>query len=555
MPAYRCQPLEELARQLAFSPPDRRRTQIDRAEQLYWEIEPERNYPLEFLIYRITGYRAEDALEPATLVGAAVRADLLTLVEQLSETLADPVDRYAPPPLDLEQVRRRLRVTARTISRYRRDGLFARKLTFPNGRVRLAFLPASVERFERSRGETLDEAKRFSRIDEPTRHAILCRARRIAARVEVSPFAVAQHLAGKYGRSVEAIRRLLVQHDQADPRFAIFPDHTPPLSEKAQRVILRAWARGVPVRRLADRFQRSRDAIYRVIHVRRAAALRRRRIRWIASPTFDLPDAEAIILADDPADAARHVDAPDAAAGPTDETAEPDASAAAIEALARRPLPDAAAEARLFARYNYMKYRAARLIAALDRHRPRPLAIDEAETWLRRAARERRRLTDAFAPVVIGVARSHADDAAADAAARLPVLIAQGRQVLRDAVERFDPARGGRFAAYLNWALMRRFAQRSDRPAAPPDDEADDPLTGFLPDDERADLFDLLDRLDPRQRYILTRRLGLADEAGRAAPPLSLEQLASQLEIRPERVRQIEQAARRRLHRPAPPRH
>jgi len=43
--------------QVRFAPPARRQDQIARAEQLLEEIDPNKQYPYQFVCYRITEYR------------------------------------------------------------------------------------------------------------------------------------------------------------------------------------------------------------------------------------------------------------------------------------------------------------------------------------------------------------------------------------------------------------------------------------------------------------------------------------------------------------------
>ena len=518
MPAFLCQALADLTRQLTFAPAERVRQQMAQAEELYWQIEPDRSYPLEFITYRITRFRT-DSTPSVVLAGAAVRRDLLQMVEHLSEAVADRADAYSPPPLDLAQACQRLGVVQKSIARYRRDGLFARRLIWPDGRKRLGFLPGSIERFLASRGHRIERAARFSRIDEPTRHAILMRARRIRARADVSPFAVARHLSRKFGRSPEAIRQLLLRHDAHDPRVAIFPEHTPPLGERDQRVIYRAYRRGVRVRRLTERFARSRNVIYRAINLRRSAELHALEIRCVTNPTFDLPDAEQVIL-----------------------------GSAAPAISAGDPPMDGRTEAALFVRYNFLKYRAMQVRTGLSRHHPRPSTLDTIETYLRRAAAVKEQIVRLFLRLVASVARRHMAGTRDRALRSQADLMGEGSLVLLEAVETFDPARGNRFSTYLTWALMRRFA-RFDRPAGQvslahaPEPAAGPDLTADLHETAGEDLAKLLARLSERERFILTRHFGLHDEHGQAHQPQTLAQVAEQLKISAERARRIERRA------------
>jgi RNA polymerase primary sigma factor len=515
--AFLCQPLAELTRQLTFAPPRRVRQQMAHAEELYWQLDGDRTYPLEFIVFRLTRFRPQNMAQ-VMLTGAAVQRDLLSMVEQLSRAIADRADAYDPRPLTVTELTRRLGVVEKTLSRYRRSGLFARRLIWPDGQVRLGFLRESVDRFTDARGQKLRSAATFRRIDEPTRHAILMRARRIRARVEISPFAVARHLSRRFSRSTEAIRQLLLRHDRHDPRVAIFPEHTPPLSEKDLRIIYRAYRRGVRVHRLVERFGRSRNAIYRAINLRRAAELHALNIRCAANPTFDLPDAEQIIFG-------QELSLPDDAPidGPT--------------------------ETSLFVRYNFLKHCAMQLRQGLDRHHPPVSTLDAIETYLRRAGAVREQIVRAYLRLVASVARKHMTASRATAVRTEADLIGEGSLILLETIETFDPARGNRFSTYLTWALMRRFARLDARRRIPV--RHLDPAVTYAapvmedPSAERAEtsVARLLGRLTERERFILVHHFGLSDNEGRRLAPQTLAKVAAQLSISAERARRIEHGA------------
>ena len=57
MPNYKSPSIQELAKQLAYSPEPVRRQMIDRAEKLVGLLDPRKVYPYEFICYQITGYR------------------------------------------------------------------------------------------------------------------------------------------------------------------------------------------------------------------------------------------------------------------------------------------------------------------------------------------------------------------------------------------------------------------------------------------------------------------------------------------------------------------
>lgn len=539
MPRFLSEDISELTRQLVFAPPSRRRRLMQSVEDLYWHIEPQQNYPLDFLVYRITGYRPETSGD-VVLTGSAVRADLTAVVEQLSESLHEKATDHTPRPLDQKALCKRLNVSSKTVSRYRRDGLFARIIDFGDGRPRLGFLPASVDRFLERRGKSMERAARFSRLDEPTRHAIIMRARRIAARVETTPFAVARHLSRKFGRSTEAVRQLLLAHDKADSRVAIFPEHAPPLTEKQQRIIHRAYHRGVPVALMAERYRKARNAVYRAINRRRTIALRQLPIRHVHSPTFDLPDAEQVILESD-------LPPPEV---PTNGSKNRDS----LRPLYDTPLLSPAAERAMFARYNFLKYRAGQLRDQLDKYQPRSSDLDRIETLLRWAVNLKHHLVRANLRLVVSVARKHLGSRFSPEA--MSELIGEGNIVLLEAIDTFDAGRGNRFSTYLTWALMRHFATAGavgahvdqGRPATPMLEYWPASLNPNVAAMEHAEhvaatLSQLLIQLDARERLIISRHFGLSDEEGRRGEPQTLAQVAQELNISAERARQIEHRA------------
>src|SRR5688572_3537862 len=110
--------IEELHRQLEYAPDETRARQMNAAERLIADIDPKQNYPQDFIIYRITGYRSDHNEEPVTLVGQALLPDLVNLVQLLSEQLALPPDYNERRALMLDDVAARLKVSQKTIQRY-----------------------------------------------------------------------------------------------------------------------------------------------------------------------------------------------------------------------------------------------------------------------------------------------------------------------------------------------------------------------------------------------------------------------------------------------------
>src|SRR6516165_9614054 len=121
--------------QTRYAPKDRRLEQVSRAEQLLGEIERAKRYPYEYLCYRITGYRPEGW--PALLLeGADVLHDLRLFVEDLSATARQAIEQVEEPVLTVDEVTRRYNVSSRTVSRWRGQGLVARRFVI-GGRTKV----------------------------------------------------------------------------------------------------------------------------------------------------------------------------------------------------------------------------------------------------------------------------------------------------------------------------------------------------------------------------------------------------------------------------------
>ena len=88
-PQFQIVQMRELCDQLKIAPEHIRRKQMDACELLASEIESEHLYPLDYVIFRLTGYRTESVDQPM-LLGDPLRNDLVALVAILSRRLHLP---------------------------------------------------------------------------------------------------------------------------------------------------------------------------------------------------------------------------------------------------------------------------------------------------------------------------------------------------------------------------------------------------------------------------------------------------------------------------------
>src|SRR5438128_2096727 len=143
MARFRTDTIADLSRQLAFSPCETRAAQVASAEDLLHLIDPTRAYPLDFVVFKITGYHPRHVNEDL-LTGLALQHDLGLLIEEVSGTLCLHTDRITEPVLRIEDVSERFNVSSKTIQRWRRRGLPGRRFIFADGKRRVGFLLSSV---------------------------------------------------------------------------------------------------------------------------------------------------------------------------------------------------------------------------------------------------------------------------------------------------------------------------------------------------------------------------------------------------------------------------
>src|SRR4030042_1761149 len=104
MRKIQCQNLAQLLMQLRFTPQKKRRKQLDAAEQLLAIIDKDKEYPFEFVCFRITGFHLQTDAEVPLIKGDELLEDLRVFITKLSGRLAQTGAQqdqkiYTPPAL------------------------------------------------------------------------------------------------------------------------------------------------------------------------------------------------------------------------------------------------------------------------------------------------------------------------------------------------------------------------------------------------------------------------------------------------------------------------
>ncbi len=532
---YRNDGVRELRNQLRFAPRTKKIEQAARAEMLLGEIDAQRQYAIDYLCYRITDYRPEQASRQ-TVAGADVVHDLRLFIEEVSDDADMRIEDAGEPVQTVEQLSKSLKVSTKTISRWRDQGLVSRRFNV-DGRKRVGFLQSSVDRFVSANRERVKRGERFSQLSDDERSEIIERARHLAA-AGCGLSEVTRRLARQLSRSPETIRYTLKGFDRQHPELAVFPGHNGALSDDDRRMIFQQYQRGMPVPQLARRFGRTTSSIARILAEQRAQRVMELPLDYIYNPIFDRANADELMMGPMPVNDE-----------PQRKLRVPSGLPPYLASLYEVPLLTKDQEQHLFRQMNYLKHKAAKLRDTLDLAAPRAKLMDDIERLYEDAVKVKNQIVQANLRLVVSIAKRHVS-----ASEDFFSLVSDGNVSLIRAVEKFDYSRGNKFSTYASWAIMKNFARsipdefkHRDRFRTSSEElfmgQEDDRANPYAEESEHRQrvrqVNRILDRLDEREQKIIMARFGL----GPREEPLTLKEVGEVMGVTKERVRQLEARA------------
>jgi RNA polymerase primary sigma factor len=453
MSGYQIDHIEGLASQMRFTPAAVRLRQIDAAERFLLSIEPGKTYSLPDVVKAITTqYRPEGNGNNELLTGAALQHDLGRLIEQVSETLNMKSAEVAEPVLLIEDVTQRFNVTSKTIQRWRRRGLAARRFLFADGKMRVGFLLSSVERFVSSHSETVERGANFSQMTDEERESILRRARRLAMDCKCCIREISRRIARKLRRSPLTVLHTIKKHDAEAPERAIFPLAAPEMKPEVRQRVVRGARKGLGLKVLAKKVNDTRANVYRAVIEERVAKLTARKIKFIDDPIYHMQDAEAFL--EQMVAAETLTDEAGGTGGMSLTQKPPRDLPAYLAELYRVPLLTPARERALFLKFHYHKYKFVMARRKLEPEMAKAKELDELEGHLKKVTAVKNQILSANLRLVVSIARRHVR-----AGVTLMELVSEGNITLMRAIESFDVHKGNRFSTYATLALMKGFAR------------------------------------------------------------------------------------------------
>ena len=285
-PHFHLEHMRDLAMQMKCAPEKIRHKQLKAVEEVLIEIDGNTLYPLDYIVFRITKHRT-DNLEQPMLFGHALLGDLVSLVAIVSWTLRLPSHGMKT----VQEAAEYLKVSSRTISRLRKEGLVFYWVVEKDGKKRLGCAKEMLSQFQDRNSKRLELASKFSRLTGSEKQQIVSAAMQYNGNGRTLN-SIASELAKKSGRGHETVRSLLQSIELPSQSL----NSRKPLTKQDIKIIERARRLGITWEALSVRFTKSVGALQKALARLRATRLKQLDISYVELDVFQREGADEVIL-------------------------------------------------------------------------------------------------------------------------------------------------------------------------------------------------------------------------------------------------------------------
>ena len=533
--------MAELAHQLTLSPRRLRMEQIRGIDRVLGLVEADRTYPFDFVCFHITKYRKRGPSTGYSIPGKALINDLVTLGEVLSRKANLAIAELGEPFDTHEELAAELKVSTKTVRRWRDRGLMGLRVVFDDGVNRLAFCRSTIDRFVKQHQGLVSKGAAFTQLSEAEKTRIVNIARELVTQHPLKLHAAAKVISEQTGRAVETVRYTLRRYDEANRTTALFTNGGKAVRCERHEAIWKCRQAGDSLEAIAAAFACPIPEIEVVLRQVQVEQWQQTPLEWIHNEIFDAPTADAIIL----------------------EAAEPAAMGGSapripadlppyLRSLYLTPLLTREQEQDLFRRYNYLKFKTARALKRIDASAVPAARFAVISDLRSQIENVRQRITRANLRLVVSIAKKHVGWTA-----NFFEVVSDGNMSLMRAIEKFDYARGNKFSTYATWAVVKNYARSipeqhyhnaryvtgQDTVLETAAERSVEPVHAGDRERVKELIADGMRELTDREREVVSNHFGLA----KPGTSLTLEQLGKRFGVTKERVRQIEMRALARL--------
>lgn len=429
-----------LAEELRYAPRAALVRDIERIEELALDVELGGTYPSAWIVFRVTGYRPETETIEERVEGRALLGDLSALSEHLGSAAMLTLDDCSGA-MGVEALMARWGTSRKTLDRLRREGLVARRVVEEGNRARarLVFMAGVVEAFERSHGERLSRAGRFSRVERASR-----------ARFGLRVSAYERRLGWTRGRAVSRVAERAGVSEEA-VRVALGGRRARLDATRVGGAAWRAWRLGLDLEPFRGRHDLSARSLRHAMLAWKSSRLQRHLDRGEldgpVSPVFEREDAGEVLLG-----------SPMVTLGVSEID---DGDLVVLIGWARGLGAVVGAEERArLAAFQFLREQARRRVVELDGATGTAGAIDEIETLLRGASRMLASALKAQWRTMLGAIETRVGSPieTLGAGGAAEVILVAARAAGR-AASTHDPFRRGRLAAAVALGVDREVAR------------------------------------------------------------------------------------------------